>query len=79
MKHIYADHNIFITTINLKNPVFSIFVNNIKIMVPKKSKIIEKVKAKLTVVFFILEMRLIGFYLGLKIDQNRDKQTIKLF
>lgn len=41
---IHIDYNIFVSKASIKGPVFSIFVNNIKIMVPKRSGIIEKVK-----------------------------------
>lgn len=40
---------------------------------------IEAVKAKLTLVILIVDMGLISFYLSLKLEQNREKQIIKLF
>lgn len=39
---------------------------------------IEKVKAKLITTFSIIELGLIHFYLGLKIEKNQEKKTIKL-
>lgn len=40
---------------------------------------IECVKAELILAFLIANMRLISFYLGLKIEQNHEQKTIKLF
>lgn len=68
LKYIHVDHNIFITTVSLKNPVLSVFINNIKIIVLKNSGIIRRVKTKLTTIFFILDMGLISFHLERKID-----------
>lgn len=53
-------------------------VNNIKIMALKKSKIIQYIKAKLTVIFFIVDIKFISFYLSLKVEQNRANCMIKL-
>lgn len=36
-------------------------------------------KPKLTIAFLIVDIESISFYLGLKIECNREKQTIKLF
>ena len=47
-------------------------------MAPKKSGITPRVKAKLTAAFSMADMGLISFYLGLKVEQNQAKQTIKL-
>lgn len=48
-------------------------------MTLKKSRIIKYIKVKLVSVFLIIDIRLIIFYLGLKIEQNQEKKTSKLF
>ncbi len=75
---INVNHSIFITFAGLDGPVVSIFVNDIKIMAPKGSNIIAKVKSKRATAFSIVNMGRISFYLGLKIEYDRAKQTIKL-
>lgn len=55
------------------------FVTNIKIMGIKKIEKIIKIKEKLAARFLIVELRLINFYLGLKIEKNQEKKIIKLF
>ncbi len=39
---------------------------------------IERVKTELIFAFSMVEMGLISFYLGLKVEQNRQEKTIKL-
>lgn len=48
------------------------------IMTPKKSMLIEYIKIKLVFVFLIDNIKLISFYLGLKVEQNQEQKTIKL-
>lgn len=67
---INADHNIFITYHRLNSLIASTFVDNIKIMGPKGSKTIEKVRRKLITAFEIVDMQPISFYLGLKVKRN---------
>lgn len=57
----------------------STFVDDIKVMGPKKSGYIEKVKSELGVVFEMVDIGLISFYLELKIKKTRQKQLLKLF
>lgn len=47
-------------------------------MVIKESQFIKKFKAKLISTFQIVNMGLISFYLGLKVEQNRKQKMIKL-
>lgn len=47
-------------------------------MAPKGSGFIERVKAELVAAFQMVDMGPISFYLGLKVDQDREKKTIKL-
>lgn len=67
LKWINADHSIFLTKADLNEPVVSIFVDDIKIVAPKNSRIIERVKLKLIFAFSIINMGSISFYLDLKV------------
>lgn len=78
LKRINADHNIFVTTAGLDGPVVSTFVDDIKIMASKESGMIERVKSKLTSAFSMVNMGPISFYLGLKVQRDRENRTIKL-
>ena len=66
------------TKAGLDGPVISTFVDDIKIMAPKGSGIIQRVKAELTAAFSMVDMGPISFYLGLKVERNRQARTIKL-
>lgn len=69
LKRINADHSIFVTKAGLDEPVVSTFVDDIKIMIPKGSGMIEAVKAELTLAFSMV-MGPISFYLGLKVERD---------
>lgn len=75
---INTDNCIFVTKVGLDSLVVSIFIDYIKIIAPKKSGIILQVKTKFMAAFLIVDISLISFYLKLKIEQNQEKQTIKL-
>lgn len=62
----------------LNDPIVSTFVDDIKMMGRKESRIIEKIKREFITAFKIVDMRPISFYLGLKIKQNQEKRIIKL-
>lgn len=47
-------------------------------MAPKESGMIERVKSKLTSAFSMVNMGPISFYLGLKVQRDRENRTIKL-
>ncbi len=78
LKQINADHSIFVKESGLNELIVSTFVNEIKIMGPKESGIIERVKTELTFAFSIVDMGPISFYLGLKRERNRQAKIIKL-
>lgn len=71
LRQINVDHSIFITSIGLDGPVFSTFINDIKIMAPKNSRIIEQVKSELTSAFSMIDMDPVSFYLGLKVERDQ--------
>lgn len=79
LKQINTNYSIFVTEAGLNGLIVSTFVDDMKIMGPKASGMIERVKAKLIFAFCIANMGPISFYLGLKIEQNRQEKTIKLF
>lgn len=76
---IHANHSIFVFEVSLKGPVLSVFEDDIKIMALKRSEMIERVNMELTAAFSIVDIRPINFYLGLKVDQDQEQKTIKLF
>lgn len=75
---INADHSIFISKTGLNGPVVSTFVDDIKIIAPKGSGHISRVKSELAAAFSMVDMGPISFYLGLKVQRDRGKRTIKL-
>lgn len=78
LKRTHADHSIFITEAGLNGPIVSTFVDDIKIMGIKESGFIRRVKEELTAAFSMVDMGPISFYLGLKVERDRQKRTIKL-
>ncbi len=73
LARIHADHSIFITKAGLNGPIVSTFVDDIKVMAPKGSGLIQRIKTELTAAFSIVDMGPISFYLGLKVERNREK------
>lgn len=47
-------------------------------MASKRSGFIKKIKAKLTFTFQIVDITPINFYLGLKVDYNKEEKSVKL-
>lgn len=78
MARINTNQNIFITIAGRDILVENIFIDDIKILAPKNYHTIVQVKSKLARAFYILDIRPIGFYLGLKKACDGGKQTIKL-
>ncbi len=78
LSRINADHNIFVTSAGIHGPIVSTFVDDIKVMGVKGSGHIEKVKHELATAFEMVDMGPISFYLGLKVERNRQNKTLKL-
>ena len=78
MKQINANYSIFVTSAGLDGPVISTFVDDIKIMALKESGMIEQVKSELTSAFSMVDMGPVSFYLGLKVQRDRENRKIKL-
>ena len=70
LRQINADYSIFMTNAGLEGSVVSIFVDNIKIIAPKGSRMIERVKAELASAFSMADMRPNSFYLALKVERD---------
>ncbi len=62
------DHSIFIIETSLDGPVVNIIIDDIKIMIFKKSKMIEQMKSKHISIFLMIDIGPISFYLGLKVE-----------
>lgn len=77
LSQINVNYNIFVTEVDLNDPIISIFIDDIKIMAPKETGIIQRIKAKLITAFLIIDIDPISFYLGLKVEQDRTNQTSK--
>lgn len=54
-------------------------MDDIKIMMPKRKKMIEQVKSKLISAFSIVNMGPISFYLGIKIEYNQKNKKSGYF
>lgn len=65
---INANHSIFFTSAGLDTLVVSTFIDDIKIMASKDSKIILQIKSELAAIFSIVDIGPISFYLGLKVQ-----------
>lgn len=78
LKRINADHSIFVTKAGLNGPIVSTIADDIKITGPKESGMIERVKTEVTFAFSMVDMGPISYYLGLKVERNRQDRTIKL-
>lgn len=68
LTQIHADYSIFVLEAGIKSLVLSVFIDDNKIMTSKRIGMIKKVKQELTAAFSIVNMGLISFYLGLKVD-----------
>lgn len=79
LSQINIDHSIFMSKADFNSQIISTFIDNIKIIAPKKSRIIKQVKVELTTIFLMVDMSSISFYLKPKVEQNQQKQIIKLF
>ena len=78
LHRINVDHSIFISSAGINGPIVSTFVDDIKIMGVKDSGMIGRVKQELAAAFEMVDMGPISFYLGLKVDRDREKKTLKL-
>lgn len=58
------------TRLSLEKPIVSTFVDDIKIMGPKYTRVIARVITELVVAFVMVNIRSINFYLGFKAKCN---------
>lgn len=78
LQWINVNHSIFVTFAGINGPIVSTFIDDINIIGTKKSGHIERVNVKPAVVFEMVDISLINFFLGLKIERDRQKQSLKL-
>ncbi len=62
----------------MNGPIVSIFVDDIQVIGVKGLVHIDMVKKELAAAFEMVDMRAISFYLGLKVERDRQKKTLKL-
>lgn len=79
LKQLYANHRIFATDQGVHGPMINIWIDNLNLFTLCGSFWMQKIKDMLSAVFKIIDMGPISYYLGLKVEQNRIKKTIKLF
>lgn len=79
LKRINTDDSIFVTSLGINGPIVSTFVDNIKIMQVKRLHDIKKIKRELVTGFEMVDMGLVSFYLGLKVERDHLKKMPKLF
>ena len=78
LRRINAAHSIFVTVAGINRPIVSTFVDDIKVMGVKRSGHIDRVKLELAAAFEMVDMGPISFYLGLKVERDRQNKTLKL-
>lgn len=61
LKQINADHNIFVIKAGLDGPIVGTFINDIQVMAPKRSGMIERVKTELISAFSMVDIGPISF------------------
>ena len=75
---LYANHSIFITNQGINGLIITIFMDNLNIFPFYRSEIICYIKKKLIAIFEIVDIKLLVFYIRLKITWDREKRIIKL-
>ncbi len=78
LSQIHTDHSIFISSASLNGPIVNVFVDDIKIIGMKGSESIARVKRELAAGFSMVDLGPISFYLGLKVERDRERKIIKL-
>lgn len=78
LKKINIDHSIFVIIARINKPIVNTFVDDIKVIRVKRSGYIKKVKRELALTFEMIDIGPISFYLGLKVERNQAKKTLKL-
>lgn len=73
-----VDYSIFVINAGLNGLELSIFMDDIKIIAPKKSEITQRVKAEVITAFLMVDIGPISFYPDLNVEQDLANQTIKL-
>lgn len=77
LKHLEADHSIFVTPQGFKGPIITTWVDDIKIIAPDMY-IVNRVKEELTAAFEMVDLGPISFYLGMTIARDRKLRQLQL-
>lgn len=67
LHQIHADHSIFVTSERVCGPIITTFVDDLNIFAPRGSGIISQIKSELAAAFDMVDIRLLTFYVGLKV------------
>ena len=78
LRGINVDHSMFVTASGSNRPFISTFVDGIKVIGVNGSGHIERVTQELAAAFEMIDMGPISFYLGLKVERDRQNRTLKL-
>lgn len=68
----------FVTDQEVHGPMISIWVDDLNLFTPRGSPWMQKMKDMLAAGFKMVDMGPISYYLGLKVERDRTKNTIKL-
>jgi hypothetical protein len=78
LKKTNADHSIFVTEQGINGPIVSTWVDDINVFGQKGANHVSKVKQELSKAFEMVDMGEVHYYLGLTIERDRAKRTIKI-
>lgn len=78
LQRLHADHGIFAITQGIEEPLISLWVDDLNLFTPAGSSWMKRMKDELSAGFKMVDMGPVQFYLGLKVDRDRVKRTIKL-
>lgn len=76
-KRLQTDHGVFTIDESIADPIISIHVNDINLFTPIRFSLMQKMKAKLSFAFKIIDIGFIQFYLNQIIERDRENRFIK--
>lgn len=74
LRQINTNYNIFVISVIINCPIVSTFINEINVIDIKYLDHIERVKQELVAILEIVDMRLMSFYLDLKVERDFQKK-----
>ena len=75
-KHIESNHSLFVN--EETRLIVSVYVNDIQIYDPRRSKHISNLKKELSKRFAIIDLDLCSYYLSIEIQRNRAKRSVRI-